>query len=56
MRIGECFNKSQNKNNKQLSFTVKKKKLKDLDISIEEIMNLKLNPKGFKEKQKKVKI
>jgi len=48
MKLRDIVNVSHNKSNKQISLSLKKKKIKDLDISEDSILNIKLNLKKMK--------
>ncbi|HUS51676.1 MAG TPA: hypothetical protein VMZ91_16030 [Candidatus Paceibacterota bacterium] len=43
MRLKDLVSVVKNKNNKQINLNLKKKRLKDLDISEEEILNIHIN-------------
>lgn len=40
MKLRDCVNLTKNKTNKQMSLNIKKKKLKEGNINIKDIMNL----------------
>jgi hypothetical protein len=48
MQLRDIVNVTTNKNNKQINLSLKKKKIKDLDLSEESILNIKLNLKKMK--------
>ncbi len=48
MKIGDILSISENKNNKQVTASFKKKKLKEIDMDILDILNLNIGGKHGK--------
>lgn len=48
MKLKDILMQRTNKKNNQISLQVKKKKLKEFDIDIDEILNIKLNKSNLK--------
>jgi len=48
MKLKDLVSIAKNKNNKQTNLTIKKRKLKDLDMSEEELLALRINKNFLK--------